>query len=145
MPRDSEGRRVTTRSKGKSLPSVDPGVERPFRTVKEAHETLYHFHTPQNEAAANLGLRNYLVRYNAQPHRSEPRSRAEDWSSTLPEAGLRAMCTWDRFRTFAREPERRRVGIDARVQVDGVSYEVDPDSSGRTEVVRAIAVIDQLR
>jgi hypothetical protein len=44
------GRRVTARSKGK--------VERPFRTVKEAHETLYHFHTPQNEAEANLWLRN---------------------------------------------------------------------------------------
>ena len=42
------------------------------------------------------------------------------------------MCTWDRFRTFAREPERRRVGIDARVQVDGVSYEVDPSLAGET-------------
>jgi hypothetical protein len=62
MPRGSDGRRVTARSKGK--------VERPFRTVKEAHETLYHFHTPRNEAEANLWLRNYLVRYNAQPHRS---------------------------------------------------------------------------
>jgi len=38
MPKDSDGRRVTARSKGK--------VERPFRTVKEAHETLYHFHKP---------------------------------------------------------------------------------------------------
>ena len=66
MPRGSDGRRVTARSKGK--------VERPFRTVKEAHETLYHFHTPQNEAEANLWLRNYLVRYNAQPHRSEQRA-----------------------------------------------------------------------
>ena len=124
MPRGSDGRRVTARSKGK--------VERPFRTVKEAHETLYHFHTPQNEAEANLWLRNYLVRYNAQPHRSEQQSRAEDWSSRLPEAGLRAMCAWDRFRTFAREPERRRVGIDARVQVDGISYEVDPSLAGET-------------
>jgi hypothetical protein len=33
---------VTARAKGK--------VERPCRTVKEAHETLYHFHTPQDEA-----------------------------------------------------------------------------------------------
>jgi len=111
---------------GQEPAPAQAGVERPFRTVKEAHETLYHFHTPQNEAEANLWLRNYLVRYNAQPHRSEPRSRTEDWLSTLPETGLRAMCTWDRFRTFAREPERRRVGIDARVQVDGISYEVDP-------------------
>ena len=42
------------------------------------------------------------------------------------------MCAWDRFRTFAREPERRRVGIDARVQVDGISYEVDPSLAGET-------------
>jgi hypothetical protein len=42
MPKGSDGRRVTARAKGK--------VERPFRTVKEAHETLYHFHTPQDEA-----------------------------------------------------------------------------------------------
>jgi hypothetical protein len=42
------------------------------------------------------------------------------------------MCSWDRFRTFAREPERRRVGIDARIQVDGVSYEVDPSLAGET-------------
>jgi hypothetical protein len=97
MPRGSDGRRVTARSKGK--------VERPFRTVKEAHETLYHFHTPQNEAEANLWLRNYLVRYNAQPHRSEAHARAEDWAARLPEAGLRAMCAWDRFRTFARDEE----------------------------------------
>ena len=124
MPRGSDGRRVTARSKGK--------VERPFRTVKEAHETLYHFHTPQNEAEANLWLRNYLVRYNAQPHRTEPHSRTQDWLSKLPAPGLRAMCAWDRFCTFAREPERRRVGIDARVQVDGVNYEVDPSLAGET-------------
>jgi hypothetical protein len=35
LPAGKDGRRVTARSKGK--------VERPFRTVKEAHETLYHF------------------------------------------------------------------------------------------------------
>jgi hypothetical protein len=124
MPRGSDGRRVTARSKGK--------VERPFRTVKEAHETLYHFHTPQNEAEANLWLRHYLARYNAQPHRSGHHSRAEDWSANLPQAGIRAMCAWERFCAFAREPERRRVGVDARVQVDGVSYEVEPALAGET-------------
>ena len=41
-PDGKDGRRKTARSKGK--------VERPFRTVKEAHETLYHFHKPENEA-----------------------------------------------------------------------------------------------
>jgi hypothetical protein len=122
MPKGSDGRRVTARAKGK--------VERPFRTVKEAHETLYHFHTPQNEAEANLWLRRYLIRYNSQPHRSEPCSRAEDWLAHLPVEGVRAMCAWDRFRTFARAPERRKVGIDARVQVDGTSYEVEPSLAG---------------
>jgi hypothetical protein len=38
QPAGSDGRRTTARSKGK--------VERPFRTIKEAHETLYHFHEP---------------------------------------------------------------------------------------------------
>ncbi len=41
IPAGKDGRRTTARSKGK--------VERPFRTVKEAHETLYHFHQPENE------------------------------------------------------------------------------------------------
>jgi hypothetical protein len=48
LPAGKDGRRVTARSKGK--------VERPFRTVKEAHETLYHFHRPESEAEANLWL-----------------------------------------------------------------------------------------
>nr|NKR04701.1 transposase family protein [Escherichia coli] len=43
-PAGSDGRRTTARTKGK--------VERPFRTVKEAHETLYHFHRPETEAEA---------------------------------------------------------------------------------------------
>ncbi len=124
MPKGSDGRRVTARAKGK--------VERPFRTVKEAHETLYHFHTPRDEAEANLWLRRYLARYNAQPHRSEPRSRAEDWAASLPPEGVRAMCAWDRFRAFAREPERRKVGVDARVSVDGIAYEVEPSLAGET-------------
>src|ERR1700738_5115395 len=67
LPQGKDGRRVTARSKGK--------VERPFRTVKEAHETLYHFHRPENEAEANLWLHRYLAHYNGQPHRIEPHSR----------------------------------------------------------------------
>jgi hypothetical protein len=41
IPAGKDGERVTARSKGK--------VERPFRTVKEAHETLYNFHKPETE------------------------------------------------------------------------------------------------
>jgi len=127
MPKGSDGRRVTARAKGK--------VERPFRTVKEMHETLYHFHEPQNEVEANAWLMNYLVRYNGMQHRSEDHSRMEDWLHNLPSGGFRAVCSWDRFCTFAREPERRKVGGDARVSIDSVPYEVDPDLAGETVVL----------
>jgi len=122
MPAGKDGRRVTARSKGK--------VERPFRTVKEAHETLYHFHRPQNEAEANLWLQRYLLNYNSQPHRTEPHSRLDDWLANLPAAGFREMCSWNQFCRFAREPERRKVGPDARITVDGTVYEVDPGLAG---------------
>ena len=101
LPRGQDGRRTTARAKGK--------VERPFRTVKEMHETLYHFHEPQTEAEANAWLFNFLLRYNDMPHRSEPHSRMEDWLQHLPPEGLRDMCSWERFCTFAREPEARKV------------------------------------
>lgn len=127
MPKGSDGRRVTARSKGK--------VERPFRTVKEAYETLYHFHQPETEAEANQWLHKYLVNYNDQPHRLEPHSRMEDWLQNIPKDGLRAMCNWERFCTFAREPQRRKVGGDARVSVEGVAYEVDPDLAGETVIL----------
>ena len=127
LPQGKDGRRVTARSKGK--------VERPFRTVKEMHETLYHFHEPKDEEEANAWLVNFLMRYNAMEHRSEPHSRMEDWLANLPAAGIRAVCSWERFCTFAREPERRKVGGDARVSVAGVSYEVDPDLAGETVIL----------
>jgi hypothetical protein len=40
------------------------------------------------------------------------------------------MCTWEQFCRFAREPERRKVGIDARVSVAGTTCEVDPQLAG---------------
>src|SRR6266571_5948470 len=100
--------------------------------VKEAHETLYHFHEPQTEAEANAWLFNYLLRYNDSPHRSAAHSRMEDWVQHLPPEGVRAMCSWQRFCAFAREPETRKVAVDARVSVAGVCYEVDPDLAGET-------------
>jgi hypothetical protein len=127
LPNGKDGRRVTARSKGK--------VERPFRTVKEAYETLYHFHEPENEVEANLWLRQYLLLYNDKPHRESPHSRIEDWRRNLPKSGLRSMCSWERFCNFAREPQQRKVGVDARVSVEGVAYEVDPDLAGETVVL----------
>ena len=124
LPAGKDGRRPTARSKGK--------VERPFRTVKEAHETLYHFHRPETEAEANRWLKRFIGQYNSQQHRSEPHSRIEDWLANLPETGVREMCSWERFCAFAREPERRLVGGDARITVDGTRYEVDADLAGET-------------
>lgn len=127
MPQGSDGRRPTARAKGK--------VERPFRTVKEMHETLYHLHEPETEAEANSWLMRFLIHYNSMPHRTETHSRQEDWLANLPPEGIRAMCNWERFSTFAREPERRKVGVDARVSFDGTLYEVDPDLAGEDVVL----------
>jgi hypothetical protein len=127
LPAGTDGQRVTARAKGK--------VERPFRTVKEMHETLYHFHEPQTEAEANTWLMQFLLRYNSMQHRTEAHTRLEDWLQHLPPTGLRAMCDWERFCTFAREPERRKVGIDARVIVEGVAYTVEPALAGETVVL----------
>ncbi|RMV73704.1 Integrase [Pseudomonas caricapapayae] len=128
IPAGKDGTRTTARSKGK--------VERPFRTVKEAHETLYHFHKPETEVQANEWLMRYLVRtYNVQGHRCEPHSRIEDWLAKLPAEGLREMCTWEQFCRFAREPERRKVGIDARVTIEGTTFEVEPDMAGESVVL----------
>jgi hypothetical protein len=127
MPAGKDGRRTTARSKGK--------VERPFRTVKEIHETLFHLHEPETEAEANAGLRRYLVHYNQQPHRKEPHSRIEDWLENIPTSGLREMCNWERFCTFAREPERRRVNGYGQATIEAVSYEVDSDLAGEDVVL----------
>ncbi|WP_196806470.1 DDE-type integrase/transposase/recombinase [Methylobacter luteus] len=127
LPAGKDGTRTTARSKGK--------VERPFRTVKEAHETLYHFHKPETEQQANEWLLRYLLNYNAQRHRSEPHSRNDDWLTHLPAEGLREMCTWEQFCRFAREPERRKVGIDARLSIEGTQYEVEPAMAGESVVL----------
>jgi len=127
MPAGSDGRRTTARAKGK--------VERPFRTVKEAHETLYHFHQPETEAEANRWLARFIATYNRGDHRLEPHARIDDWLAHLPVDGVRQMCAWDRFCAFAREPERRLVGIDCHLTVAGVTYEVDAELAGETVVV----------
>ena len=96
MPAGSDGNRVTARSKGK--------VERPFRTVKEAHETLYHYHKPETETEANLWLKNFISKYNDKPHRREPHSRIEDWTANLPDTGIREMCYRGREQACACPP-----------------------------------------
>ena len=127
MPKGSDGRRTTSRAKGKG--------ERPFRTVKELHETLYHFHKPKDIEEANQWLLNFVLRYNDRPHRSESHSRIQDWVRHLPTKGLRKVCTWERFATFAREPEKRKVKSDATVEVEGVSYQINPELAGERVVL----------
>jgi hypothetical protein len=70
------------------------------------------------------------VTYNNGDHRAEPHSRVEDWLKHLPPNGVRAMCSWERFCAFAREPERRSVAGDATVSVEGAAYEVEPELAG---------------
>jgi hypothetical protein len=124
MPASCDGRRTTARAKGK--------VERPFRTVKDAHETLYHFHEPEIEAEPNRWLARYVATYKRSDHKSEPHSRIDDWLAHLPAEGVRQMCAWERFCVFACEPKRRLVGIDCRLTVAGVTYEVDAELAGET-------------
>lgn len=121
LPRDADEQKTTARAKGK--------VERPFRTVKDLHETLYHFHQPETEKQANDWLHNYLIKYNQGDHREESHSRIEDWVKNHPSTGIREMCSWERFSTFAREPDKRIVGVDARITAYGDTYEIDPDLS----------------
>ena len=77
----------------------------------------------------------FLLHYNKQLHRRESHSRIEDWMRNLTKDGIREMCSWERFCTFAREPEKRKVGIDARITVDGVAYEVEPDLAGEKVIL----------
>jgi len=123
MPKDRDGRRTTARAKGK--------VERPFRTVKDTLETLYHFHEPNSLEEANEWLRQYLKRYNSMPHRSEDHSRLEDWLKQHPPNGFREMCKWERFCTFARDPEQRKVDSEACVSTNGIRYQVAYEMAGQ--------------
>ncbi len=92
MPRGSDGRRTTARSKGK--------VERSFLTIKCSLETFYHLQQPGSLEEANAWLHNYLQEYNAMGHRHEDHSRLDDWRLNLPAQGFREMCSWERFRTL---------------------------------------------
>lgn len=77
----------------------------------------------------------YLLRYNDQSHRSEKHSRLADWLANLPAEGVRDMCAWEQYCRFAREPENRKVGIDARITIGGTAYQVEPDMAGETVVL----------
>lgn len=123
MPKGSDGRRTTARSKGK--------VERSFLTIKSSLETLYHLQKPETLEEANAWLHKYLQEYNAMNHRHEDHSRMEDWLQNLPSQGFREMCSWNRFRTFAREPEHRNADSNACVGIDGIRYQLSHEMAGQ--------------
>ena len=45
------------------------------------------------------------------------------------------MCSWDRFCSYAREPERCTVDSNARIKVAGAEYEVDANLAGQEVVL----------
>jgi transposase len=127
LPQGGDGRRTTARSKGK--------VERPFRTVQDGFETLYHFHKPQSLGEANEWLWNYLGHYNAMPHRLEEHSRLEDWRKSLPPEGYQQVCNRERFSQMAREPMERTVGSDACIALENTSYQLKAEMAGEKVMV----------
>lgn len=133
MPRGSDGRRTTSRGKGK--------IERTNRTTKESFETLFHFHQPSTLDQANEWLMNYLLQYIELSHRSEKSTRIQVWLNYLPTNGYRQMCSWEKFCQFVREPEIRQVGSDACVSIDGISYQLIPDMAGN-EVTLLLGLLD---
>jgi hypothetical protein len=123
MPKGSDGRRTTARSKGK--------VERSFLTIKSSLEPLYHLQQPETLVEANTWLHQYLQEYNAMDHRHEDHSRTKDWLQNLPPPGFKEMCSWDRFRTFAREPEQHKADSNACVGIDGIRYQLSHEMAGQ--------------
>lgn len=70
---------------------------------------------------ANEWLWNYLSRYNAQRHRSEKHSRLKDWLANILKEEVRDMCSRVQYCRFARKPEFRKVGVNARITTDGTA------------------------
>lgn len=134
LPRNTDGRRTTARSKGK--------VERSNRTVKESFEPLYHIHKPSDVKEANTWLCNYIRQYNNMQHRREDSTRLEVWKNSLPKEGFKKICSWTHFCKFVHEPEKRIVGSDACVSVNGVKYQLNGDMAGN-EVTLLYGIIDQ--
>lgn len=134
LPEDGDGRRTTSRSKGK--------VERPFRTIKETLEVLYHKVKPQNLEEANQVLHHHLYSfYNTRDHRSKKGTRIEDWLQNLPPEGFKQMCSWEKFSSFAREPLQRTVSAEGKISLDGVEYKVDPELLG-FDVTVLLGILD---
>ena len=122
LPKGSDGRRTTARSKGK--------VERANRTFKDDFESLFHFHEPESLAQLNQWLSEYIKNYNHKAHRRGECSRYEYWKSHLPEIGYQEMCTKEHYAKLCRTPEPRVVGSDACISVNAIIFQLDPEFAG---------------
>lgn len=127
MPRGSDGRRVTARSKGK--------VERSIGISQDQFETLFHFNKPDSLQEANKWLWSYLYDANDLLHRNSNHSRNEDWKKNIPQEGYRKMCSWERYCQMAREPIGKKVEPNACLILDGIPYQLLPEMAGETVTV----------
>lgn len=122
MPKGSDGRRTTARSKGK--------IERTNLTFKNDFESLFHFQEPESLEQLNQWLFEYIKQYNHKPHRRESCSRYEYWMSHLSEDGYQQMCTKEHYAKLCRVPENRLVGSDACISMNGTNFQLDPEFAG---------------
>ncbi|TNF66843.1 MAG: transposase [Gammaproteobacteria bacterium] len=124
LPKDSDGRRTTARSKGK--------VERANRTFKDDFESLFHFQKPESLKQLNQWLHEYIKNYNHKAHRRGGCSRYEYWKSHLPDLGYQEMCSKEHYVRLCRTPEPRTVGSDACISVNAIVFQLDPEFAGET-------------
>jgi transposase InsO family protein len=117
LPKGSDGRRTTARSKGK--------VERFNRTLKNDLESMYFLNRPKDIDEANIWLENYTSEYNKTKHRSIDIPRIKVWKDSLENNTLSEMCDESQFAKLIRKPETRTVNSDATVTLDGISYQLD--------------------
>lgn len=117
LPRGSDGRRTTARSKGK--------VERFNRTLKNDLESMYFLNRPKDIDEANEWLTNYTLEYNKTKHRSINLSKIKVWKDSLENNTLLEMCDETQFAKLIRTPETRTVNSDATVTLNGISYQLD--------------------
>ncbi|MCP3944991.1 MAG: hypothetical protein GY710_26430 [Desulfobacteraceae bacterium] len=96
---------------------------------------MYHFNKPQNVEEANQWLLNFILRYNERGHRSEAHSRIDDWIKNIHSSGIKKMCSWDRFCTFTREPEKRKINPDSTITVNSIKYEVSHELAGNKVII----------
>lgn len=134
MPKNSDNRRVTARSKGK--------VERANRTIKTSFESSFHLQEPDSIEQANQWLHNFLDSYNQKNHRRlKDSSKISVWQDNLPTEGYREGCSWEQFCNIAREPEKRKVLSDGCISIQGERYQLSSDLAG-LEVLLLYGVFD---